>query len=129
LQVLQQIQLEAKNLRKVIEEIQKERLEMQRAHQLEMEGMRRAHQLEMEGMQRAHRLEMEEMQRTSQLEMEEMERTFQLEEEGTQDTHQPRAEVQRHRGEVWKPGDDGLILARVGGANFPADGGGTAPIN
>ncbi len=27
---------------------------------------------------------------------------------------------------VWKPGDDGPILARVGGANLPADGGGTA---
>ncbi len=30
---------------------------------------------------------------------------------------------------VWKPGDDGPILARVGGANLPIDGGGTAPIN
>jgi hypothetical protein len=30
---------------------------------------------------------------------------------------------------VWKPGDDGPILARVGGANLPADGGGTASIN
>jgi hypothetical protein len=27
---------------------------------------------------------------------------------------------------VWKPGDDGPILARVGGANLPLDGGGTA---
>ena len=26
---------------------------------------------------------------------------------------------------VWRPGDDGLILARVGGANLPIDGGGT----
>ncbi len=26
---------------------------------------------------------------------------------------------------VWKPGDDGPILARVGGANLPIDGGGT----
>ncbi len=31
--------------------------------------------------------------------------------------------IQRHLGEVWKPGDDGPILARVGGANLPADGG------
>jgi hypothetical protein len=30
---------------------------------------------------------------------------------------------------VWKPGDDGPILARVGGANLPADRGGTASIN
>jgi hypothetical protein len=30
---------------------------------------------------------------------------------------------------VWMPGDDGPILARVGGANLPADGGGTASIN
>jgi hypothetical protein len=29
-------------------------------------------------------------------------------------------------GEVWKPGDDGPILARVGGANLPMDGGGTS---
>ncbi len=28
---------------------------------------------------------------------------------------------------VWKPGDDGPILARVGGANLPIDGGGTSP--
>jgi hypothetical protein len=27
---------------------------------------------------------------------------------------------------VWKPGDDGPILARAGGANLPIDGGGTA---
>jgi hypothetical protein len=33
--------------------------------------------------------------------------------------------IQRHLGEVWKPGDDGPILARVGGANLPIDGGGT----
>jgi hypothetical protein len=26
---------------------------------------------------------------------------------------------------VWKPGDDGPILAKVGGANLPIDGGGT----
>jgi hypothetical protein len=30
---------------------------------------------------------------------------------------------------VWKPGDEGPILARVGGANLPADGGGAASIN
>ncbi len=30
---------------------------------------------------------------------------------------------------VWKPGDDGPILARVGGANIPVDGGGTASSN
>jgi hypothetical protein len=30
---------------------------------------------------------------------------------------------------VWKPGDDDSILARVGGANLPADGGGTASNN
>jgi hypothetical protein len=28
---------------------------------------------------------------------------------------------------VWKPGDDGSILPRVGGANLPIDGGGTTP--
>jgi hypothetical protein len=33
--------------------------------------------------------------------------------------------IQRHLGEIWKPGDDGPILARVGGANLPIDGGGT----
>ncbi len=30
---------------------------------------------------------------------------------------------------VWKPGDEGPILARVGGANLPAGGGGAASIN
>ncbi len=30
---------------------------------------------------------------------------------------------------VWKPGDDGPILARVGGANLPIDGGGTSSKN
>jgi hypothetical protein len=29
---------------------------------------------------------------------------------------------------VWKPGNEGPILARVGGANLPADGGGTASV-
>ncbi len=37
--------------------------------------------------------------------------------------------IQRHLGEVWKPGDDGPILARVGGANLPVDGRGTAANN
>ena len=30
---------------------------------------------------------------------------------------------------VWKPGDDGPILAGVGGANLPIDGGGTGSNN
>jgi hypothetical protein len=30
---------------------------------------------------------------------------------------------------VWKPGDEGPIMARVGGANLPADGGGAATLN
>jgi hypothetical protein len=30
---------------------------------------------------------------------------------------------------VWKPGDDGPILGRVGGANLPVDGGGTVSSN
>ena len=30
---------------------------------------------------------------------------------------------------VWKPGDDGPILAKVGGANLPIDGGGTGSNN
>ena len=37
--------------------------------------------------------------------------------------------VQRHLGETWKPGEDGPILAKVGGANLPIDGGGTSSIN
>jgi len=37
--------------------------------------------------------------------------------------------VQRHLSEVWKPGDEGPILARVGGANLPIDGGGTSSNN
>jgi hypothetical protein len=37
--------------------------------------------------------------------------------------------IQRHLCKVWKPGDDGPILARVGGANLPADRGGTASNN
>jgi hypothetical protein len=72
---------------------------------------------------------MEEMPRTFLLEMEEMKRTFQLDEEGMQETYQPQISSQGHIGEVWKPGDGGPILARVGGANLPADGGGTASSN
>ena len=30
---------------------------------------------------------------------------------------------------IWKPGDDGPILVRVGGANLPSDGGGTSSRN
>jgi hypothetical protein len=37
--------------------------------------------------------------------------------------------VQRHLGETWKPGEDGLILDKVGGANLPLDGGGTGTTN
>jgi len=37
--------------------------------------------------------------------------------------------IQRHLGEVWKPGGDGPILARVGGANLPIDGGATSSNN
>ncbi len=37
--------------------------------------------------------------------------------------------IQRHLGETWKPGDDGPILAKVGGANLPIDGGGTGSNN
>ena len=37
--------------------------------------------------------------------------------------------IQRHLGETWKPGDDGPILARVGGADLPIDGGGTGSNN
>ncbi len=37
--------------------------------------------------------------------------------------------IQRYLGETWKPGDDGPILARVGGANLPIDGGGTGSNN
>ncbi len=37
--------------------------------------------------------------------------------------------VQMHLGETWKPGEDGPILANVGGVNLPIDGGGTGSIN
>jgi hypothetical protein len=106
LRVLQQIRLETEKVWKEREEIQKERLEIQRTRQLikaEMQGIR---QLRM-GTRKACQLTGEE----------------------TRSTHQLQAEVHRHLGEVWKPGDDGPILARVGGANLPADGGGTASAN
>ncbi len=51
--VLQQTQLNTEKVRRVKEEMQEKRLEMQRAHQLEMGEMLRAHQLEMEEMRRA----------------------------------------------------------------------------
>ncbi len=37
--------------------------------------------------------------------------------------------IQRHLSEMWRPGDDGPILAKVGGANLPIDGGGTGSNN
>jgi hypothetical protein len=37
--------------------------------------------------------------------------------------------IQGHLGEMWKPGSEGPILLRVGGANLPTDGGGTAAFN
>ncbi len=37
--------------------------------------------------------------------------------------------VQKHLGETWRPGEDGPILAKVGGANLPIDWGGTGSIN
>ncbi len=37
--------------------------------------------------------------------------------------------VQKHLGETRKPGEDGPILANVGGANLPIDGVGTGSIN
>ncbi len=37
--------------------------------------------------------------------------------------------VQKHLSETWKPGEDGPILDKVGGANLPIDGGGTGAIN
>ncbi len=80
-------------------------------------------------MRRAHQRKMEEMRRTFSLEVEEMKRTLQTNEKGTRGTNRPQADTQRHLGEVWEPGDDGPILARVGGANLPIDGGGRASIN
>ncbi len=37
--------------------------------------------------------------------------------------------IQRHVGETLRPGDDGPILAKVGGANLPIDGEGTSSNN
>ncbi len=37
--------------------------------------------------------------------------------------------IQRHLCDTWRPGDDGPILAKVGGANLPIDGGGTSSNN
>jgi hypothetical protein len=37
--------------------------------------------------------------------------------------------IQRHLSETWRLGDDGPILAKVGGANLPIDGGGTGSNN
>ncbi len=52
-------------------------------------------------------------------------------------TKSGKAATVRRRGEailedglrVWRPGDDGPILAKVGGASLPIDGGGTDSIN
>ena len=107
LQSLRRAQLEMEEIGKMKEEMQEKRLEMRMAHQMEMEEMRR----------------------TFSLEMEEMKRALQSNEKGTQGTNRSRADTKRHLGEVWKLGDDGPILARVGGANLPVDGGGTASFN
>ncbi len=37
--------------------------------------------------------------------------------------------IRGHLGEMWKPGDEGPILSRIGGANLPAEGGGPAAFN
>ncbi len=55
--------------------------------------------------------------------------TLKHKEEEARNNSQPQARIQRHLGEVWKPGDDGPILARVGGANLLMDGGGAASKN
>ncbi len=117
-QVSQQVQLGVESMLKMKEEIQEKRLEMQRTHQVVMKRL-----------WEAHRLEMREMQRAFQLEMKEMRGAPQPKEEDTPDIRQPQARIQRHLGEVWKPGEDGPILASIGGANLPADGGGTASGN
>jgi hypothetical protein len=113
-QVLQQFQLEVESMSKMKKEIQGKRLQMQKAHQMAMEKM-----------WETHRREMKEMQRMFQLEMGEMRGTPRPKEGRTLNNHQPQARTQRHLGEVWGPGDDGPIQARVGGANLPIDGGGT----
>jgi hypothetical protein len=67
-----------------------------------------------------------ELQKACQLMKEEMQSTHQLQMETQSACQLMREEL---LGEVWKPGDDGPILERVGGANLPADGGGTASAN
>jgi hypothetical protein len=70
-----------------MERLQREKDEMQRTFQLEMERL----QLEMERIQRVHQLEKDEMQRTSQLEkmeMERIQRVHQLEKDEMQRTSQ-----------------------------------------
>jgi hypothetical protein len=103
---LQQIQLEMEKLREEREETQRERLELRKACLLVKEEMQSTHQLQTE-----------------------TRRACQLMREETRSTHQLQAEIQRLLSEVWKPGDEGPIRARVGGANLPADGGGTDSIN
>jgi hypothetical protein len=79
-----------------MERLQREKDEMQRTFQLEMERL----QLEMERIQRFHQLEKDEMQRTSQLERMEMERIqrfHQLEKDEMQRTSQlERMEMQKN---------------------------------
>ncbi len=101
LQVLQQVQLGVESMSKMKEEIQEKRLQMQRAHQAAMEKR-----------WETHRQERKEMQRMFQLEIGEMRGTPKPKEERALNDHQPQARIQRHLGEVWKPGDDGPILAR-----------------
>ncbi len=103
---LQQIQLEMEKLRKEREETQRERLELQEACQLVKEEMQSTHQLQVET-RKACRLMWEE----------------------TRSTHQLQTEIHSLLSKARKPGEDGPILARVGGANLPADGGGTASGN
>ncbi len=59
--------------------------------------------------------------------MEEIKRALQLNKEGKQGTDRPPAGTRRHLGEVWKPGDDGPIEARVGEADLPLEGEGQLP--
>jgi hypothetical protein len=117
-QISQQAQLGMESMLKMKEDIQEKRLETQKSHQAVMERM-----------WEEHRREVKEMQRAFQLEMKEMRGAPQQKEEETPVIRQPQARIQRHLGEVWKSGGDGPILARVGGANLPLDGGGTASNN
>jgi hypothetical protein len=132
LQSLWQARLEMEEIGKMKEEMQEKRLGMQRALRLEAEEigrMKKEIQEEKRKMRKAHQMEMEEMRRVFSLEMEEMKKALQSNEKGAQETEWLRAVIQRHLGDVWKPGDDGPILARVGGAYLPIDGGGTASSN